>query len=129
MILSGSTTFQFFNFVDEREGEDATKWQGEGDIDGDPPNLGESQNVASCDMWDDSTGEYITADEDDVESNPLHSATIGSADSLNDPHDNKDWCEVVPPDVVYNYELETQHPSEYDSTLPACEWEEHAEEL
>ncbi len=107
--------------MDDREGEDATKWQGEGDIDGHPHNL--AQNLAACDVWDDSTGEYITGDEDDVESIPPHSATLGSVDSLNNyPHDNKDWCEVEPPDVVYNYEPETQHPAEYGSIeLPACE--------
>ncbi len=111
--------------MDEREGEDATKWQGEGDIDEQQTyHLADSQNV-NCEMWDPSTGEDITIDDDDedVESNALHSATMGSADSLND---HKDWTEEEPPASDYNYEPETQHPSEYNSTFPGTgEWEKN----
>ncbi len=108
--------------MDEREGEDATKWQGEGGIVDEDYDPGETQNLA-CE-WDSSTGEEITIeDEDDGESIVHnHSHTIGSTDSHYD-NNRESWDEVERSSAaaVYKYDPESEHhPSEY-STFPDCE--------
>ncbi len=104
--------------MDEREGEDATKWQEEEDIveDDDPLEL---QNVPG--EWDYSMGEDITIeDEDDVESSHhTQSLTIASTDLSS--HHRESWG--VSPDAAYKYLSESEHP-EY-SMFPVCAWEMH----
>ncbi len=99
--------------MDEREGEDATKWQGEGGIVDEYYNPGETQNVPF--EWDSSTGEDVTIDGEDDGESIVHNHSYY--------HNKESWDEVEPSSAaaVYKCDPESEHnPSEY-STFPDCE--------